>query len=113
MAALRAAGPVDPEIPPGLSDAEFSESETEGEAGAGQDEEIQKQGYAMAEGAPPATPEVKSPGDDEEPDVTSRLMPDAAATKIQAAARGWLARRQVEQLWREEMLFLGMLPPVS
>lgn len=37
----------------------------------------------------------------------------AAAVAIQAAGRGWLARRQVAGQRRAEMEFLGMLPPAG
>lgn len=49
---------------------------------------------------------------------TSRALEDeasrvAAAVALQAAARGWLSRRRVAAERREEMEFLGMLPPAA
>lgn len=119
MAALRAAGPPPPtaatDATPGSPGAELCESGSESESEE-QAEEAGSQPVAGQAEGPPRTPNVQGMGGDEAPlegAATSSLTPNQGAVRIQAAVRGWLARRRVVEAWRQELEFLGMLPLVS
>lgn len=84
-----------------------AEAEGEGEADAG------SCGGPVPPGGPPLMPNVEGLSPEGSIAPAPAPTPAAAATRIQAAARGWLARRRVAAAWQEELRFLGMLPLVS
>jgi hypothetical protein len=58
-----------------------------------------------------AAQEAGGASDAEQRDAKVQERRSAAAVAVQACVRGWLARRLVERQRRQEMEFLGMLPP--